>query len=89
VGKTIVAGRGFSEHRLTSSAGLIMVARFGKRLGIASIIDETVLVQLGDRARNKLGMIATVVALGIVSGCRPMSRLCELVADEISMKTLG
>src|SRR5208283_5360219 len=31
----------------------------------------------------------TGVALGIVSGCRHISHLCEMAADEVFMKTQG
>jgi hypothetical protein len=88
-GKAIVPGSRFSEHRLTSRAGLIMVARFAGKLGMARIIDETVHVKRGANTRYELGMLLTGIVLGIVSGCRHISHLCELAADEVFMKTQG
>jgi len=88
-GKAIVPGTRFSEHRLTSRAGLIMVAGFARKLGMARIIDETVHVKRGANTRYELGMILTGIVLGIVSGCRHISHLCELAADEVFMKTQG
>jgi hypothetical protein len=87
--KAIVPGSRFSEHRLTSRAGLIMVARFAGKLGLGKIIDEKVHLQRGANVRYPLGKILTGIALGIVSGCRHISHLCELTADEVFMKTQG
>ena len=85
----IVPGSRFTEQRLTGRAGLVMVARFARKLVLARIIDETVHVKRGANARYPLGMIMTGVALGIVSGCRHISHLCEMAADEVFMKTQG
>ena len=87
--KAIVCGSRFSEHRLTSRAGLIMVARFARKLGLGKIIDEMVHLERGANARYPLGKIVTGIALGIISGCRHISHLAELTADEAFMKTQG
>jgi Transposase DDE domain group 1 len=87
--KGIVPESRFSERGLTSRAGLIMVARFARKLGLARVIDETVHVKRGTNIRYTLGMIVSSVTLGIVSGCRHISHLCELGADEVFMKTQG
>ena len=87
--KAIIPGSRFSEHRLTSRAGLIMVARFVSKLGLGKIIDKTVHLHRGANVRYPLGKILTGIALGIVSGCRHISHLCELTADEVFMKTQG
>lgn len=87
--KAIVAGSRFSEHRLTSRAGLIMVARFVRKLGLGKIIDEMVHLERGANAGYTLGKIVTGIALGIISGCRHISHLAELSSDEAFMKTQG
>jgi hypothetical protein len=87
--KPIVCGSRFSERRLTSRAGLILVARFASKLGLGKIIDETVHVERGTNVRYSLGKILTGITLGVVSGCRHISHLCELTADEVFMKTQG
>jgi len=87
--RVIAPGSRFSEHRLTGRAGLIMVARFARKLGLAGIIEGTVHLERGPNVRYKVGMILTGIALGIVSGCRHISHLCELAADEVFMKTQG
>src|SRR5208337_1760671 len=87
--RTIEPGSRFSEQRLTGRAGLIMIARFARKLGMGEIIDQTVHVERGTNARYTVGMILTGIALGIVAGCRHISHLCELTADEVFMKTQG
>jgi hypothetical protein len=85
----MVCGSRFSERRLTSRAGLILVARFARKLGLERIIDAMVRVERGANVRYSLGKILTGITLGVVSGCRHISHLCELTADEVFMKTQG
>jgi len=85
----IVPSSRFSEKRLTGRAGLILVARFARKLGLGRLIDEKVHLERGANVRYSLGKILTGITLGVVSGCRHISHLCELTADEVFMKTQG
>ncbi len=84
--KPIVWGSRFSGHRLTSRAGLILVARFARKLGLGKIIGEMVELERGANARYPLGKILTGIALGVISGCPHISHLAELTADEAFAK---
>lgn len=86
---SIVCCSRFSERRLTGRAGLILVARFARKLGLGDLIDKMVHLERGANVRYSLGKILTGITLGVVSGCRHLSHLCELTADEVFMKTQG
>jgi hypothetical protein len=87
--KPVAPASRFTERLLTGRAGLIMVARFAGKLGVAKVIDKMVHLERGSNIRYSLGKILSGIALGIVSGCAHISHLCELTEDEVFMKTQG
>jgi hypothetical protein len=87
--KQLIPDSRFTEKRLTSRAGTIMVARFMRKLGLERIIDERVDIERGKNSLYGLGMIFTGIVLGIVSGGRHISNLCVLSLDEALMRVQG
>ena len=87
--KQLIPDSRFTEKRLTSRAGTIMVDRFMRKLGLERIIDEGVDIERGKNSLYGLGMIFTGIVLGIVSGGRHISNLCVLSLDEALMRVQG
>ena len=73
----------FSEKNLTGNAGLVHLARFAEKLGLAKMIEKTLTIQRGANADYQAADAILMLMMGVLTGIKHMAHTIILKNDDV------
>ena len=73
----------FTEKNLTGNAGLVLLGRFAKKLGLKKLLEEHISIERADNADYQAADVVAILMMAVLAGAKHMSHVAIIRTDSV------